>query len=312
MKSSSSLNKQNRTVEIQQILPPANKPTFLDVAWDLLSLFVLAGLLALVMYLGNVFLSVLRIVLGLVFVLFAPGYALQEALFPRRADQDGVARLAISIGASIAILPPVALILNWMPWGLRAWPTFLSLVIIMAVFSGVAFIRRRFLPSQAGSAPALNLNFKRWWAAQEVGNRRLLALVGISLGIAFLSVLALIFLPKSGDRFTEFYMLGSSGLSQDYPREAFEGEPVEIILGITNQEKVTSVYYVLVESGDQLLTQIGPIFLDDGATWSQQVEFILPAAGENQAILFVLERDGQLTPYRTLQLWVNVKSKTIP
>lgn len=39
----------------------------------------------------------LRIVLGFLFVLFLPGYALIAALFPRKADLDGIVRLSLSL-----------------------------------------------------------------------------------------------------------------------------------------------------------------------------------------------------------------------
>ena len=47
----------------------------------------------------------IRIILGLPLVLFLPGYALIATLFPRKDDFDGIERIALSFGLSIAISP---------------------------------------------------------------------------------------------------------------------------------------------------------------------------------------------------------------
>jgi len=49
--------------------------------------------------------SPIRIILGLPLVLFLPGYSLIAALFPRKDDLDGIERVALSFGLSIAIVP---------------------------------------------------------------------------------------------------------------------------------------------------------------------------------------------------------------
>jgi len=43
--------------------------------------------------------NVLRIILGLPFILFFPGYTLVAALFPKKADLGGIKRIAISTGS---------------------------------------------------------------------------------------------------------------------------------------------------------------------------------------------------------------------
>jgi len=54
-----------------------------------------------------------RIILGLHLVLFLPGYALIAALFPRKGDLDGIERIALSFGLSIAVVPLLGLALNY-------------------------------------------------------------------------------------------------------------------------------------------------------------------------------------------------------
>jgi uncharacterized membrane protein len=57
-----------------------------------------------------------RIILGLPLVLFLPGYALIATLFLRKDNLDGIERIALSFGLSIAITPLLGLALNYMPF----------------------------------------------------------------------------------------------------------------------------------------------------------------------------------------------------
>ena len=49
-------------------------------------------------------------------MLFLPGYALIATLFPRKDDLDGIERIALSFGLSIAITPLLGLALNYTPF----------------------------------------------------------------------------------------------------------------------------------------------------------------------------------------------------
>lgn len=63
-------------------------------------------------------LAPLRYLLGTIYILFMPGYALVEALYPREGDLRPVERVALSIGLSLAIIPLIGLALNYTPWGI--------------------------------------------------------------------------------------------------------------------------------------------------------------------------------------------------
>ena len=56
-----------------------------------------------------------RIVLSLAFVLFFPGYTLIAALFPAKGRLDGIERVALSFGLSLAVVPLIGLALNFTP-----------------------------------------------------------------------------------------------------------------------------------------------------------------------------------------------------
>jgi hypothetical protein len=92
--------------------------------------------------------SYLRNISGAVFVLWLPGYSFIKALFPVHVpfetstrDLDTVERVALSLAASLAIVPLVGLLLNYSIWGLSLVPIVLCLFALTLIFAMVAVIR---------------------------------------------------------------------------------------------------------------------------------------------------------------------------
>jgi uncharacterized membrane protein len=83
-----------------------------------------------------------RIILGLPLVLFLPGYALIAILFPRKDDLDGIERIAVSFGLSIAISPLLGLALNYTPFGIRLTPILIVLSVFTIALAIGAWVRR--------------------------------------------------------------------------------------------------------------------------------------------------------------------------
>jgi len=84
----------------------------------------------------------LRYVFGSALVLFLPGYALIEALYPKR-ELDELTRFALSIGLSLALVPLTGLVLNYTPFGIRLLPVAISLAGVTLALLSVA-VRRKF------------------------------------------------------------------------------------------------------------------------------------------------------------------------
>jgi len=82
----------------------------------------------------------LRYVLGIILVLWLPGYSLIKALFPEK-ELDNIERTALSIGMSLALVPITGLILNYTPWGIETTPVTLSLLTLTVIFATAAIIR---------------------------------------------------------------------------------------------------------------------------------------------------------------------------
>lgn len=119
------------------ILAYARSPLSL---WYWASLAAVAAAIALVSVTAGVLLD-LRYVFGGALVLVIPGYAVVEALYPK-PELDGLTRLALSIGMSLALVPLVALVLNYTPLGVRLLPVTLSLAGVSVLMLTAALARR--------------------------------------------------------------------------------------------------------------------------------------------------------------------------
>ncbi|MBS7632891.1 DUF1616 domain-containing protein [Candidatus Bathyarchaeota archaeon] len=90
----------------------------------------------------------IRYVMGIIFVLWLPGYSFTKALFPVQLPMklstenlDLIERVALSLGMSLALVPLVGLLLNYTPWGIRLASIVLSLLALTVVFATVAVVR---------------------------------------------------------------------------------------------------------------------------------------------------------------------------
>ncbi len=254
-------------------------------------------------------LPMLRLLLGLFFVLGAPGYTLQAALFPRADDLDGPERLALSFGLSVAVIPPMALLLDALPWGIRLWPIVFCEALFMLACTALALFRRSRLPAEERFVPAFQFDPGAWWAGLDRTQRRLFGLLGLALCLFAIGAIAIIVTPKPGERLTEFYILGPEGLAENYPREALVGQPITVTMGITNREGVWSQYRVEAVPEGEVLQRAGPIDLGDGETKEWPLELVLQKTGKDVKIEFLLYRDYGNDPYRSLRLWIEVKEE---
>lgn len=233
--------------------------------------------------LGAVFLPVIsqtpvRIIVGLPFVLFAPGYVFIAALFPEAghspvADEtspddgvasyeesgiDGLERVALSFGTSIVIVPLIGLVLNFTPWGIRLVPIVLSVSGFTLIATAIASHRRTQLPADE----QFTVPYREWFASgrEEMFHPAsridgvLNVLLVISLLLAVGSVGYAVAVPKPGESFTELYLLtkGEDGelVADGYPQAFTTGEPQSLYVGIENNEHQTVNYTVVIELQD--------------------------------------------------------------
>jgi len=211
--------------------------------WDLLTIIILSLVLDLLIFYAPD--SLLRKALGLVFVLFFPGYVFITALFPNRKELDNLERLALSFGLSIAIVPLIGLGLNYTPWGIRVKPILVSLTVFNVIFALIAVYRREkaFDPWVPWITLERIKEELEWDRASKLD--KALTIILIVAIVTSVGTLAYVIThPKPGERFTEFYILGPTGKAADYPTHLRVGQNGTVIIGIVNHEGRNVTYYV--------------------------------------------------------------------
>ncbi len=211
----------------------------------------------------------IRTLLGIPMVLFIPGYVLIAALFPNRNDLEGVERIALSFGLSIAVVPLLGLLLNF-TFGIRLVPILLSLCSYSIALAIIAAYRRQRLPLKERF-------FVPFYRVHEIIDREintpksrtdkiLTIILVFSIAIAAGMIYFVITTPKIGERFTEFYILDPSGKAGNYPTELKYDSPSTILVGVVNHEYALLNYTLQVALKEEVLTETW-FGLNHNETW---------------------------------------------
>jgi len=254
----------------------------------------------------------LRILLGLAYVLFVPGYCLTAALFPRVDDLNRVERLGLSIGLSVASIPILVLVLDWLPWGLHLWPILLGEFGTIGIFMAVALWRRSRLPLNMIYLP--RIMWRSSWSSLSPSDRCIYNLL-MGSALLILGLAAGIFLMPVTDKFTtEFYILGSDGFVADYPYEVSLHDEVKVNVGVMNRENSERNYYFEVWVTDSLhpdgrerVIRSDSFSLRPGEKYEQSVSWHMPSMGDDQKVELLLFPQGARAPSRQLRMWINVR-----
>lgn len=250
-------------------------------------------------------LNILRIILGLPFLLFFPGYALLAALFPARERMDDLQRVVLSFGISLAVVPLIGFVLNYTPWGIRLEPVLYSVVLVILVASIASWLRRRRLAGQERFNIEFQLRIPGWGTG--VWDKVLYIILVMTILGALGTVGYVIAMPKASEKFTEFYILGLSGTASDYPKEITVGEEAKVIVGIVNHEHRVVSYRVEVKVGGVKKNEVGAVVLAHEQKWEEIVSFTQDKAGDNQQVEFLLYKNGEAEPSLSpLHLWIDV------
>ncbi len=308
------------------VRPPAD--IAVAVAWTALTL--------LSVYLPVVNQTPLRVLFGLPLVLFVPGYVLIAALFPRNDDLDWLERAALSLGLSIAVVPLLGLVLNYTPWGIRLDPVLAAVSLFVIAMAVIAVVRRQALPPEDRLAiPAREVldgaRAELFAPGQSRLDRGLSVLLVLSIVAAAGTTAFVIFVPKEGEHFTEFYLLGAEGKAADYPSTFGAGTPQWVTVGVSNHEYRDVAYTVETHAFNQTFDPVTntssidrTVLLDSysvtllhNQTDERRVNFTVPDAGYNKLEFLLFNETvpaesvaGQAridASERDLHLWVRVR-----
>ena len=271
-------------------------------------------------------------VLGLLAVLFAPGYALVSALFPRKNSDstlfedirpemtaDGgtvtaVERLLLAVGLSVCVVPLLGLGLSYRPQGFDGSTLLVLTGTLTILFTGLgAFRRQQALPWKRFDPNARRFvgdSVRAFNAARDRSPITILLVIGLvvaagGIGLAVLDA-------ERGEQFTSLYLLSEDpetgeGVADNYPEEIPVGESENLTVGVTNNEGERTQYSVVVQ-----LQSLGPggniqevQTLDTfrrtvapGETWEQPHEITPALTGDDLRVTYLVTIDG--TPENTL------------
>ena len=251
--------------------------------------------------------NALRIVLGLPFMLFIPGYVLSLALFPSKQSLGALERTALSFGLSIASVILTGLVLKYTPWSVGVYSMLYALSLFVALVSLVAGWRWRKLPPEN----RLSLSFQFAWPYWS-GFSRPDRILSITLGILAVGIIGVLcygytaVIPDKGERFSEFYVVSAGGQAADYPTTLTIGEESSVVIGVSNHEGAETAYTIKlsidgVQSGDAIALTLAP-----GDKREQEISFIAQKAGSGQKVEFSLYEDNAAEPYATLYFYIDV------
>jgi len=250
-----------------------------------------------------------------------------------RSGIDGIERVALSFGLSIAIVPLIGLVLNFTPWGIRLVPIVVSLTGFTLVCTAVAARRRWDLPPDE----RFSVPYREWLAAgraellepEDRTDAALNVLLAVSVLLAVGSVGYAVAVPKQGESFTQFYILTENEdgelVADNYPQEFVIGESADLVVGIGNDEHTTESYTVVTQlqavdtvDNETVVREREELdrysaTLEHNETRHTDVTLTPRTTGDDLRIKFLLYR-GEApaeprteTAYRDLHLWIEVR-----
>jgi uncharacterized membrane protein len=240
-------------------------------------------------------------------------------LFPSSEALDGLERIALSVGLSLAIIPLMALGIEFSPWKLTLGPIAGSLLSLTALLTGTAIWRRSRLSKDlrfVAEIPSPSLPpVATWDRAHKIAAGMIVASLLVFGG----SGAALVVQRLRANPSTEFAIFNQSGQAAFYPRDFSAGQPQQVQLEIENHEGKDVNYSLDVVAGSTTVGSVDSIHVASGDTWQRPVTIQIPPSltavdpGQSLALSFNLYR-GHATdaeaPYRSLRLFINLDDQT--
>ncbi len=251
--------------------------------------------------------NVLRILFGLPFLLFLPGYSLVSALWVKKTELDGLERTALSLGLSIALVPLVGLGLNYTPTGITLTSIVLSMFCIIIILSIATWFRRSKLKADERFIFELDSIFNNLDAKSSTDKAMVLVIaIVIIIGGGILFYIAT---NPPQEKYSELYIFDENGTTENFPHNLGINQNASIIIEVVSHEHKNTDYNLVVtlqpETGiNQTLGQYN-ISLKNKEKWSQVFDFNIDITGEFKLVIELFKGDSTI-PYVTNHLWIDV------
>ena len=165
------------------------------------------------------------------------------ALFPtKKADRgiDIIERIALSFGMSITA-SLITLGLNYTSWGITLASDLISRFIFVISLGTIGIYRWIKTNPDERFIISFDLSFPK---SESKFDKALTIILVISIIIAVSLLIYVLITPKTGEKFTEFYLLGPHDQADEYPKDLMIGENTSVIIGAVNHEYKTVNYTI--------------------------------------------------------------------
>ena len=201
--------------------------------------------------------GILRIVLGLPFILFIPGYLLIFVLFPARKTDEGInviERIALSFGFSMAVVALIGFALNYTSGRIQSESGPISIFVFVIGIGTISLYR--WFKTAPDERFTVSIDLSLLKSIGKLKSKSKLDKTLIIILIASIIITAALFIyvmatPRTGEKFTAIYLLGPDGTITNYPMTLSAGENATIIIGVTNHEYRTIDYTIEIWLIDQ-------------------------------------------------------------
>jgi len=283
----------------------------------------------------------LRVMLVLPVILFIPGYCVIAALFPKDGDIDLIERFVLSFGVSIAIVPLIGLGLNFTPWGIRLEP----IILLITLFTFLMILAAQYTRATVPYEERFRISFfgvakgiRQWVFPEKTGrlDRVLSGVLVLAILVAIVTAVYVLSVPREGEQFTEFFILGTNQTAADYPDRIVPGQNYSVYVGVGNHEyrntrytietwnvqtefdnQTNSSRIVAMDPQDRVLLTMGhnqstivPYNLSVNSTRYNRVEFLL--FNENVPVFEVTGSDRINASYRSLHVRFIAEEAQVP
>jgi uncharacterized membrane protein len=241
------------------------------------------------------------------FIFFTPGYATLAALYPNPCDFSRGKRFFASFGMSVIVSGLISLIIAYV-LGLNvnmAYGVPFSLTMVMLLFAG---LRRSQLDGlEEFSQVGFQLAVSNREDASRGGLDKVLHLaLGLTILLVLLAAGRLWWVTYHHQpAFSEFYILGTGGLLDEYPDTIASGEPLQVMAGVTshNPDKISYRLYASVDEGEPLLLK--QFILANEQHWQDEVSVPIDTDGHTAKVSFLLFAGDLIEPVGRLYLWLD-------